>query len=321
MKSRPLAVACAVVVCLVLSPLAGAQAAQMGTRVTTTDSPDPFVLVGNDGRYYAYSTQVGVSDVPVSVSTDLKAWKPAGNALGRLATWARPGRTWAPSVIERGGVYVLYYTAWNRLLDRQCIGLATAASPTGPFVDVSAIPFICQVDRHGSIDASPFLDDDGRLFLLWKSEENATGGRTTIWSQELSADGLFLEGTPREVLKQSQRWESPVVEGPAMVKHEGVYHLFYGGGWWESAGAGIGWATCSSPVGPCSKPLTNAWVATAAGAIGRAGAEVFRDRNGTLKLAHHAWPDTVGYASGGRRALYIGTLGFSANDRPVLRSL
>lgn len=320
-KLRLLAVAVPVIALLTLVPVPEARAAAMGTRVTTGDFPDPFVLLAGDGRYYGYSTQVGTTDVPVSTSTDLRTWKSAGNALGRLGTWARPGRTWAPAVIERGGVHVLYYTAWNRLLDRQCIGMATSINPAGPFVDTSAFPFVCQVDRSGSIDASPFVDDGGRLYLLWKSEENATGGRTTLWSQELSPDGLFLLGTPKEILRQSQRWESPLIEGPTMVKHGGAYHLFYGGGWWESAGAGIGWATCSSPVGPCVKPTATAWLPGAPGAHGRAGGELFRDSRGTLKMAHHAWPDVIGYANGGRRSMYIGTVGFSARNRPALRSL
>jgi beta-xylosidase len=316
---RLTALTVAVVALLTLMP--GADAAQMGTRVTAGDFPDPFVIAGDDGRYYAYSTQVGTTDVPVAISTDLRTWKSAGNALGKLGAWARPGRTWAPAVLKRNGIYVLYYTAWNRLLDRQCIGLATATTPAGPFVDTGLVPLICQTDRNGSIDASPFVAGDGRPYLLWKSEENATGGRTTIWSQPLSADGLTPAGRPTEILRQSQRWESPLIEGPTMVEHGGAFHLFYGAGWWESPGAGIGWATCSSPAGPCVKPLTTPWLAGAPGAGGRAGGELFRDGRGTLKMAHHAWPDTIGYANGGRRAMYIGTVGFSTRNTPTMRSL
>ena len=49
-----------------------------------------------------------------------------------------------------------------------------AATPARePFIDRSSEPLIFQHRRGGSIDPSPFVDDDGRAYLLWKSDDNA----------------------------------------------------------------------------------------------------------------------------------------------------
>ena len=66
---------------------------------------------------------------------------------------------------------------------------AVAANPKGPFVDSRTEPLVCQTDQGGTIDASPFRDADGKLYLYYKSDGNAVGKRTIIWGQRLSDDG------------------------------------------------------------------------------------------------------------------------------------
>ena len=292
-----------------------ASAAQVHPR----DFPDPFVLVVG-GTHYAYATETANISVQRMRSSDARSWEPVGNALPVLPMWAERGHTWAPSVLPRLGYYVLYYTARHRESGRQCISRAVAYSPEGPFVDSSPRPWICQLDRGGSIDPHPVVDADGRAYLLWKSEENAIGGQTRLWAQRLGLDGLFLQGDPTEILVQDQAWEAPAIEGPAMVRAGETYYLFYGANRWESDRYAIGYATCSSPLGPCRKVTTaGPWLASAGTIAGPGGPSPFSAPDGTLWLAYHGWTTgKVGYRAGGARSLHVDRLEV-LDGRPVLR--
>jgi hypothetical protein len=155
--------------------------------------------------------------------------------------------------------------------------------------------------------------------LLWKSEDNAAGRPTSLWAQRLTPDGLALLGEPVQLLEQAQRWQRGIIEGPAMITTDGELLLFYGGSDWSSASAGIGYASCPRPLGPCTDRSTRGpWLGSRPGALGPAGPAPFVDRDGVLRLAHHAWTGAVGYEHGGVRALFITTITFDHRGRPTL---
>jgi beta-xylosidase len=245
---------------------------------------------------------------------------PIKDALPTLPGWARSGNTWAPGVVRRSGRYLLYYTTTHASTGRQCISVATASTPTGPFRDRSSGPLVCQLSQGGSIDPYPFVDPAGRLYLLWKSDDNAVGQATSLWSRRLTSDGLGWSWGSKAVRllgEQPTGWHVPM-EGPAMVWSGNRYYLFYGGGPWYSEASGIGYATCTSPTGPCvdQTPATP-WLATGATtAVGPQGPAVFRDLSGALRLGFSGWAGTVGYPAG-VRALWTGLLRFT-NGQPTL---
>ena len=284
------------------------------------DFPDPFVLVAGR-RAFAYGTQTGDINVQVMESEDLTAWQHRGDALPELPSWAGWGHTWAPAVLRRGDTYVMYYSVRYEAAGRQAISIATASDPAGPFVDRSSEPFIFQEEHAGSIDASPFVDADGGVYLLWKGDDNAIERPASIWVAPLRPDGLALAGEPTELLRHDAAWEKPLVEAPSLARvGEGAYVLFYSGGWWEDATYGIGYATGSGPLGPFRKQTEDGpWLASEEGMAGPGGAEVFADADGGWHLAFHAWtPPRVGYDQGGARSLWIVSIDF-AGGRPVLR--
>ena len=287
------------------------------------DFADPFVL-RVDGSYFAYATQAGGHDVQVMRSSDLVAWEHLGNALGGLPAWAAAGRTWAPVVLPRadGAVtcYVLYYVVREPTSDRQAISVARASSPAGPFVDTSAAPIVFQLDRGGSIDPSPFVDQDGTAYLLWKSDDNALRRPSRLWIQALAEDGLALTGHPTELLAHDRAWERPLVEAPSMVRVGRRYYLFYSANWWESARYSVGYAIAPSATGPFRK-VTRArpWFRSGGEAGGPGGQEFFTAADGALHMAYHGWtPDSVGYGGGGARSLRIARVGF-VGGRPWVR--
>ena len=284
------------------------------------DFPDPFVLVVGD-RYFAYGTQTGDMNLQVMESADLVGWQHRGDPLPELPPWAARGNTWAPSVLERSGSYVMYYVVRYEAAGRQAISVATASNPAGPFEDRSSEPLIFQEDHTGSIDPSPFVDEDGTAYLLWKGDDNAVDLPASLWGAPLQPDGLTLAAEPTELLRLDAAWEQPLVEAPSLARvGEGTYVLFYSGGWWENDSYAIGYATGRGPLGPFHKDTeTGPWLASEEGRAGPGGAEVFTDTDGGWHLAFHAWtPPNVGYENGGARSLWIEPIDF-ADGRPVLR--
>jgi beta-xylosidase len=258
--------------------------------VHATDTPDPQAIRVGD-TWYLFHTNADGRNVPVLTSPDLVTWTPSdADALPRLGAWATVGKTWAPEVIALGpDRFVLYYTAASAATGRQCIGAAVASAPGGPYVDGSDRPVVCQADDGGSIDASPFRDGDGALYLLWKNDGNAVGADTWLWSQRLSADGLRLEGEPARLLKQTEPWEGRVVEGPFLWRQGGALLLFYAANAYNTADYAEGYAVCDTPLGPCRKAPDNPILTTKDTASGPGHASMV-EHNGRTWLLYHAWP-------------------------------
>ena len=316
-------VAVAVAVVALVSPVVAGLTASAAAAATSSsthpvdarDFPDPSVLWdAGTATYYAYATGNN-SNLQVMSSKDLSTWGLSTDPLPVLAPWVRAGLTWAPGVVHIGSRYVMYYTATESNTLDQCLGLATATKPAGPFVDASTAPFLCQRSSGGSIDANPVMVG-GRPYLLWKSDDNHAGNNPTrLWSQALAADGLSLiPGAPTLLLTGSlYDWRRPIIEGPTMVANAaGSYDLFYGAGWWTNSSAGIGYATCASPLSACSNRSTyGPWMGSNSSIAknGPSGPSIFTDVAGKVRIAYHAWGSTVGY-SGGQRKLWIDTLSF-----------
>ncbi|MEU4243380.1 glycoside hydrolase family 43 protein [Actinoplanes sp. NPDC026619] len=264
--------------------------------------PDPGVL-HVDGTWFAYGTNNAVDNVPLLTSTDLVHWTEQGDVLPKVGDWAELGNTWAPEVVRTdAGKYVLYYTARWKKADRQCIGVAVADDPHGPFADTRGEPLICQDDEGGSIDASPFRDEDGSLYLYWKNDGNHIGVPSHLYAQRLSPDGLHLTGDRVRLLTNNQPWHGTVVEAPEMLRHDGKLYLFYSGGAFDSDGYAVGYATCDTPMGPCHDAPENPILRSSATAAGPGHCYPITLDDGTTWLLYHAWPpDGIGSINPGRQ--------------------
>ena len=282
------------------------------------DFPDPFVLV-TGSTYWAYSTGSGGRNLQVMSSPDLKTWTAPGDPLPVLPGWASPYWTWAPAVLPLRGAFLMYYTVRDTASGRQCVSVASAATPAGPFTDASSGPLVCQLTNGGSIDPNPFVTATG-TYLLWKSDDNALRKPSSLWGQQLTPDGLDLVGDPVQLLRHDRAWEEPLIEAPALVRDGDTYYLFYSANWWETERYCIGYATGASPLGPYRKVTRHGpWMASGPHALGPGGQEFFPDAGGRLRMAFHAWgPDAVGYRNGGRRALCMAGVSFAGGE-PVVQ--
>lgn len=258
---------------------------------------DPQVIAAGS-EYYAYATNGPLGNIQTLKSTDLVSWEQVGDALPALPAWTSPGKVWAPEVAVHGpDRYVMYYTSAGA--ERQCIGVAVASAPSGPFVDKSRKPLICQVDEGGSIDASPFQDSSGQRWLYWKNDGNAIGVDTWIYVSRLSSDGLTLVGETTRLIKQTLPWEGDLVEAPYVVERNGKFHLFYSANAYDKADYAVGHALCETPAGPCVKSGDPILTSTpdAAGP----GHNMVLVKDNRYWFVYHAWdPSLIGIDPPGR---------------------
>lgn len=290
-----------------------------GPPVMTADFPDPF-LIAADGGYRAYATNAPRRGINVQMATspDLATWTLSdADAMPVMPRWARRGWTWAPEVLRVGAAFRLYFTARERRGGRQCVGVASATTAAGPFVDAGDAPLVCQRALGGTIDASPFADADGRLFLYFKNDGNAVRRPTRIWGQAMTADGLALTGEPVALAANDAPWEGHVVEAPTMVRGAG-YRLFFSAndyGWpdrWRLSPYAIGYADCAGPLGPCRDAPGNPILASRSeGGDCRSGPghqSVLATPAGTV-FTYHTWVAGRGCGRGvERRVMHVGRL-------------
>jgi beta-xylosidase len=265
--------------------------------VLDQDFPDPGVLLV-DGTYYAYATQGNGRHIQVASSTDLVTWEYLADALPRLPLWST-GNTWAPEVWETSAGFVMYYTARDPATIRpdgsgsQCITLAVAEEPAGPFVDESEGPLVCQADIGGTIDAFPFLDADGTRWLVYKNDGNCCGRTTRMWAQQLAEDGLSLVGEAVDMgIANDNAWERHVIEAPTIYLRDGTYYLFYSANDYASDAYAVGYATADTVTGPYTDAEENPILETAEdaeNALGPGGQAIAEDADGDLWFLYHAW--------------------------------
>jgi hypothetical protein len=292
------------------------------SKMYTQNFPDPTV-VRDGSTYYAYATETGGSYVPVMSSTDLKNWtarpayNPASYGLGACAgsfdqyfndglpcpaAWALrlpsdhphlKTPTWAPGVAKIGNKWMMFYTVLqSQNPDRQCISVATADSPLGPFRDDTWGPLQCDGDPGGSIDPEPFVDSNGTPWLVWKSNGILGAAPTRLWSRQLRPDGQgFATGSGANLLLATQPgWEGDVIENPSFHRAAtGKLWLAYSGNSWESSRYAAGAAACQSPAGPCTRVSGSPVLASNGPQNGPGGASLFTDTQGRLRVAYHAW--------------------------------
>jgi len=286
------------------------------------DFPDPFLLEDN-GVTYAFATNSGNRNVQVARSTDRISWQARPDAMPQKPGWAKQnfGFVWAPEVLKLGNRYLMYFAARDAASDKQCVGVAEAQSPEGPYVDSRNAPLVCQVAEGGSIDASPLRVGD-QLYLYYKNDGNCCNLPTSLYGQRLSADGLQLQGEPVKLLtNQPNSWEGTVIEAPTMWVRNGLHYLFYSAGHYGDATYAMGYATCAGPLGPCERapgnPILKSRADTSPPLVGPGHQGLLQVGDQTW-IAYHAWEITAQGTRGTRRFMYLDRLDWEDN-KPVVR--
>ena len=297
--------------------------------------PDAFVLLSG-GEFIAYATNDGIN-LPMATSKDLVQWTPVMDpanpgkrldGMPTLASWVKEGATWAPEVQRVGSNYLLYYTANNRQLDRQCVGVAVATAARGPFVDSATKPLICQAALGGTIDASPFRDQDGKRYLYFKNDGNRVGKVSEIWGQRLSDDGMSVIGEPVSLARDTKSWEQRLIEAPTMVRTPTGPQLFFSGGYYgwndgqQISPYGVGYAVCAGALGPCTpspdNPILHSFNDRQAGCVSGPGHQSIFTVGARTFISFHAWAATKGCRKADdKRYFYVAPLMWK-DGKPVI---
>jgi beta-xylosidase len=178
-------------------------------------------------------------------SKDLVTWQKHPRVLDVAnVKWARRA-LWAPSVVEKGGWYYLFFGANDIQNDRQQggIGVARARTPEGPFTDYLGKPLIDKFHNGAQpIDQYVFQDHDGTYYIVyggWKHCNIAKLKDDFTGLVPLPDGTTFKEITPKGY-----------VEGAFMFRKDGKYYFMWSEGGWTGPDYAVAYAIGTSPFGP-----------------------------------------------------------------------
>ncbi|MFT4114865.1 family 43 glycosylhydrolase [Silvibacterium sp.] len=156
-------------------------------------------------------------------SYDLIHWTYIGDAFPQTPAWVgtATNQFWAPAVKYFNGRYYMYYVAPNTVAGGSAIGVATSASPGGPWTD-SGAPVVAPeanpyngVPGRAVIDPDEIEDDSGQRWINYGS---FNGG---ISVRKLSANGLTSDASSEQQIAVDNYYE-----GGNYFKHDGWYYFF-----------------------------------------------------------------------------------------------
>ncbi|KAL2818476.1 glycosyl hydrolase [Aspergillus cavernicola] len=231
---------------------------------------DPEARIFNN-RYWVYPTYSAAYEdqtfFDAFSSPDLLDWTKHSSILTFSGIpWSTNRAAWAPSVARRRRPtnsnleppidnvddgedngsdydYFMYFSAG----DGAGIGVAksTTGRPDGPFVDALGEPLVPEtVFGAEAIDAQLFQDDaDDSVWLYY-------GGWSHAIVVEMNEDMVSLKGEYLEITPEGY------VEGPWMLKRNGVYYFMFSVGGWGDNSYGVSYVTGPSPTGPFSSTPT-----------------------------------------------------------------
>jgi xylan 1,4-beta-xylosidase len=241
------------------------------------DLADPAVI-RFEGCYYLYPTDEagGALGFDVYLSDDLVHWSRGPRVF------SHPGpNVWAPEVYcdPDAQLFYLYYSSDMN------IGVAVADRPLGPFVDQGIL-------IPEAIDANLFRDDDGSLYLYYSHAPPLYVRRLTGELRVQRMVTPLQTGGDPVVLLHSERWERflgviGIIEGPWMIKRNGVYYLMYSGNATSSVDYAIGYATADNPLGPFAKFAGNPVLSSGSGVLGPGHNSVVEAPDGSLVIVYH----------------------------------
>ena len=263
---------------------------------------DPYILLDGD-YYYAYGTNHN-DGIECWRSTNLVGWEYMGLALHKDNCTEKQW-FWAPEVYHKNGKYYMYYSANEHLF------VATSNSPTGPFYQQGGYQMQNILGSEKCIDSHVFFDDDGSAWLFFARfvpDER-------IYSCRLSSDLMTpVSGTLRQCLSVTEAWENiwpTVVEGPNVIKRNGIYYLTYSANSYESHDYAVGYATTTNlATGTWSKYSGNPILRRMEDMVGCGHHSLFYDKVGNLKIAYHSHYSTTSIHP---RLLYFGDMYFEGN--------
>ncbi|MDI6828567.1 MAG: family 43 glycosylhydrolase, partial [Armatimonadota bacterium] len=170
------------------------------------------------GKYYLYSTKTGEQGIRCWESADLVNWQFKAYCTDDDPVFASR-MAWSPAPFYFNGKFYLYICGID-----QKHKVFESENPWGPFRCVNA-DFL----DVNTLDAVPFLDDDGKLYLFYAGWSR-TGIQWRTCSSPINADEKNQKLIACQFSVNPNNWWT---EGPAVFKRNGIYYLTYCGNNWQ----------------------------------------------------------------------------------------
>lgn len=240
--------------------------------VLYADYSDPDACRIDNDYYMVASSFNCVPGIPILHSNDLVNWTLVNHAIKQMPEIAsfgtgvnHGGNVWAPSIRFHKGEYYIYYGDPD-------IGIfmTKTKDPLGEWE-----PLVLVKKGVGLIDACPFFDEDGQVYLAHAFAGSRAGIKSVLAVTRLTPDGKKAIGESRIVYDGHD--VDPTIEGAKFYKRNGYYYIFAPAG-----GVSGGWQTVlrsKDIFGPYERkvvlaqgktiingPHQGAWVDTTAGA-------------------------------------------------------
>ena len=228
-----------------------AQAASSGNPILPGWYADPeaHVFAGQYWIYPTYSAPYAEQTFMDAFSSkDLVTWVRHPHVLDTAnVKWAHRA-VWAPSVVQKGGWYYLFFGANDIQKDGELggIGVARSRSPAGPFTDHLGKPLVGRFENGAQpIDPFVFQDHDGAWYLIYGGWRHCNIARL---KPDFTGFVPFPDGTTfREITPAGY------VEGSFMFRKDGKYYFMWSEGGWTGPDYAVAYAIGSSPLGPFTR--------------------------------------------------------------------
>jgi beta-xylosidase len=209
---------------------------------------DPEARIFNH-QYWVYPTYSAKYDEQVFLdafsSPDLIHWTKHSRIVDTAAVkWAKRA-IWAPSIVEKGGKYYLFFGANDIQNNNQLggIGVAVANKPGGPFKDYLGKPLIAAFYNGAQpIDQFVFKNIDGQYYMTYGGWGHCNMVKL---NNDFTGIAPFPDGTTyKEITPQGY------VEGSFMFWKNNKYYFMWSEGGWTGPDYSVAYAVSDSLTGP-----------------------------------------------------------------------
>jgi len=194
------------------------------------DYSDPDACRVGDDFYMTASSFNCIPGLPILHSKDLVNWRLIGHAIDKLLPDSifgkveHGGGVWAPAIRFHKGEFYIYYGDPDL-----GIFMTKTKDPAGEWE-----PLVLVKEGKGMIDACPFFDDDGQVYLAHAYAGSRAGIKSLLAVTRLTPDGKKAIGESRIIYDGHDI--DPTIEGPKFYKRNGYYYIFAPAG-----GVATGW--------------------------------------------------------------------------------
>ena len=245
-------------------------------------------------------------------SPDLVHWTKHANILDTARVkWAKRAM-WAPSIIEKGGKYYLFFGANDIQNDKEVggIGVAVANRPEGPYQDYLKKPLIDKF-HNGAQPIDQFVfKDKNQYYLIYGGWRHCNIAKL---KDDFTGFVPFEDGTIfKEITPENY------VEGPFMFTKNGKYYFMWSEGGWTGPNYSVAYAIADSPFGPFKRVgkilQQDPKVATGAGHH----SVIHHPKDDAWYIVYHRRP--LGQTDGNSRVTCIDQMFFDENGfiKPVI---